>query len=341
MGSRMSQDADGSVKQSGKKGDWAHTQLCPQPRSRTPSNGPFLSKIRNFNHLALHSIGSLFSAQPLAKLGSSTRKGDAEYADRLGDASGLKGEQLKFHDGSGFCDETHDPDLTPIGSDYQELHAKDYYSAKPLPVARYGDSSQLLPASELTNSNLSHAHISTHLPEFRHWFNISRSGCEFGKLAHGDSENIEFGLDGRINSDSDCKSSATSTSLASNATSLSSPSCNGSFSSTSSQDQWVSLSRGPEPQPGSSAIKTPPLTPDSFNAHTLPSIRLSLERFGHLPSGYELNDSEDLLSDLGPPGDASTEEDLYASSNLWEVKEGKKPERIIVHSVLLLDEYCF
>jgi len=319
----------------------APTQLCPQPRSRTSSNGPFLSKIRNFNHLALHSIGSLFSTQPLAKLGSSTRKGDVEYAGRLGDASGLKEDQPTFHDGSGFCDETHDPDLTPIGGDYQELHAKDYYSAKPLPVSRYGDSSQLLPASELTNSNRSHAHISTHLPEFRQWFNISRSGCEFGELAHGDSEGIEFGLDGRINSDSDCKSSATSTSLASNVTSLSSPSRDGSFSSTSSQDQWVSLPRGPEPHPGSSAIRTPPLTPDSFNAHTLPSIRLSLERFGHLPFGYELNDSEDILSGLVRPGDEPTGEDLPASSNLWGVKEGKKPERISVHYVLILDEYCF
>jgi len=340
----MSQDVYDNVKKDRKKSDLVPTQLCPQPsRSRASSNGPFLSKIRNFNHLALHSIGSLFSAQPLAKLGSSTRKGDAEYADRR-DAPGLEEDQHKFHDGSGFRDETLDPDLTPLGGDYQELHAEDYYSAKLLPVPRYGDSSQLLPASELTDSNRSHAHISTHLPEFRHWFNISRSGCEFGKIPDGDSENVEFGLDGPINSDSDCKSSATSTSLASNITSLSSPSCNGSFSSTSSQGQWVSLPRGREHRPGSSAIKTPPLTPDSFNAHTLPSIRLSLERFGHLPSTYDLNaskSSDDILADLVRPGNESGEEDLYASSNLWEVKEGKKPERLSVHLVFFVYEYLF
>lgn len=333
----MSQDVDDNVKKDRKKRE--PTQLCPQPsRSRASSNGPFLSKIRNFNHLALHSIGSLFSAQPLAKLGSSTRKGVYEYQS---DASGLEEDPHKFHDGSGFRDETHDPDLTPLGGDYQELHAEDYYSAKLLPVPTYGDSSQLLPAPELTDSTRPDAHISTHLPEFRHWFNISRSGCEFGKLAHGDSENVEFGLDGPINSDSDCKSSATSASLASNATSLSSPSCNGSFSSTSSQDQWVSLPRGHEPQPGSSAIKTPPLTPDSFNAQTLPSIRLSLERFGHLPSAYDFNASEscdDILADLVRPGNESGEEGLYASANLWEVKEGKKPERLSVHSVFFVDE---
>jgi hypothetical protein len=340
----MSQNVDDHVKKDRKKSDLLSTQLCPQPsRSRASSNGPFLSKIRNFNHLALHSIGSLFSAQPLAKIGSSTRKGDAEYADRR-DAPGLEEDQHKFHDGSGYRDEAHDPDLTPLGGDYQELHAEDYYSAKLLPVPKYGDSSQLLPASELTDSNRSHAHISTHLPEFRHWFNISRSGCEFGKIPDGDSENVEFGLDGPINSDSDCKSSATSASLASNATSLSSPSCNGSFSSTSSQGQWVSLPRGHEPHPGSSAIKTPPLTPDFFNGHTLPSIRLSLERFGHLPSAYDLDaskSSDDILTDLVCPGNESGEEDLYASSNLWEVKEGKKPERLSVHLVLFVYEYLF
>lgn len=330
----MSQDVDDNIKKGRKRGE--PTQLCPQPsRSRTSSNGPFLSKIRNFNHLALHSIGSLFSAQPLTKFGSSARKGSP---DRFGDASELEEGQPKFHDGSGFRDDTRDPDLTPLGGDFQELHAEDYYSAKPL--LRYGNSSQLLPASELTDSNRSLAHISTHLPEFRHWFNISRSGCEFGKLARGDSENVELGLDGLINSDSDCKSSATSASLASNATSLSSSSCNGSLSSTSSQDQWISLPRGHQPRPGSSANKTPPLTPDSDNAQTLPSIRLSLEYFGHLPSAYDFNASEssdDILADLVRPANDSGVEDLYGSSNLWKVKEGKKPERLSVQSLFFVD----
>jgi len=334
----MIQDVSDSVKNDKRKRNSVTAQLCP--RTSRSSNEPFLSKIRNFNHLALNPIGSFFSAQPLPN--SSTQTGDAKYADHLRAASELKEEQSNFHDCSGFRRENYDTGLLPLAAEYQELHTEDYCSVKPLPQPKYGESSGLMSVFELTDSNHSEAHISTHLPEFRCLVgHLSRSRREFGYLAHDDSGNVKSALNGPTSSDSDYKSSAMSTSLASNATSFSSSSCNCS-SSVYSHGQWTT-----PPGPDSSAAETLPRKTGSSNAQTLPPIRLSLECSGHSSSAYNLNasgNSEDILADIADPrqkmDEDSHEEHLYASSNLWEVKEGKKPERLSVRSVFFV-ECCF
>ena len=334
----MSQKVNDNVKKDSGKSDSVSTHLFSRPsRSRTLSNGPLLSKIRNFNHLALNSIGSFFSANPLSRHVSSTRKGDAEYADSLGTASKLKEEQPNSHNGSGFGRENHDTNLTPFAGDYQERQAEDNCSVKPLPQSKYEESFELPPASELTNSHHSEPHISTRLSEFRSLFgHLSRSRRELGYLAHGGPRHVNSALNEPTSSDIDYKSSATSTSLASNATSFSSPCCNDSFSSAYSYGQWMTP-LGPD----SIAAKTPPLTLDSFNSHTIPSLSLSLECSGHLSSAYNLSasgNSEDILARPGEKsGEDNPEEGLCTSSNLWEVKEGKKPERLSVRSVLFAE----
>ncbi|KAF8966506.1 hypothetical protein BDZ97DRAFT_1808194 [Flammula alnicola] len=275
------------------------------------------SKIRNLNNLALTSIGSLFSGPPLSRNGGHLQNdGTAES-----DTSWPWRDKLEGAMDTGCEDE----DLTPLTKDYCYLRAEDYCAAKALNGVAHSValSSDSIRSPEIGRSGSSQAHISTRFPEVRRFFGgISRS-----RRATYQDENTAYGALYPTNGpawSAPCSKPPIATSsptLPSDSASVSLPAASslGSVSSTRSGN-----------------FETPPLTPDSFNNHALPSSGLSLSRFDS-SFGLDALCSSGVYDNLFPvsPSQGEQEKDdeddnvLYTGPNLLEVKEGKKPERRI------------
>ncbi|PPQ83648.1 hypothetical protein CVT25_006254 [Psilocybe cyanescens] len=282
---------------------------------------PLFSKIRSLNHLALTSFGSLFSGTSSSKSASCQQTDDVE-PDSLADSTGILKQDLghspKLSAVSGSTDrpfEDFENDLTPRVSDSHTPQTEDYWEHTGSRTSHHGKTTSAV-HSDIAKSPRT-AHISTFFPETRRFFGgLSRSRRVFDQ-------------DGCFDADSMLNAYPEQTMgtapLASTAVFPSMISLDESLFSLPSESQFASHGHGHFGE-----LETPPLTPDSLNNHVLPSTTLPFSALlepslasSRFSSQFALSDTSDEAPD--DPEDGA----IYTSPYLREIKEGKKPERVV------------
>jgi len=339
-----------------------HDQHLQQPAA----SAPILSRLRNFNNLALTSIGSFFSGSTITKAAGHLQQDEAEFSKliaRYGNKSNADTNRHSADEGYFWLEDPQsclfspdDDDLTPIKNEYHNTEAVDYCGVKQLSSLRLlgthdnlnSSDSNLFPldASALIKNNLplvqransSHAHTSSR-PDVRHLFGNSRRPDTLNEDDIQDADistersNIDY--PGQLlRNPLQLKSTATperatTTTLCASAAVFvpSSPAAHALLSrNKSSMASFQSNVAGLDAT--SVDTETPPLTPDSSKTGLLSPETLSTS-FEHVVPSHTACSS---ASSNRMPGDFRIEDDdddnvLYTSPQLLEVKEGKKREQ--------------
>lgn len=315
---------------------------------------PLLSRIRNFNSLALTSIGSFFSGPTATKVVAHVqRNGDglsgcgpvASYANEF-IGNGLNADVNR---GSGcFWLEDHlfspeNDDLTPVGNGYYSPEVVDYCSVRQLssPGTRHNldslaltvfpsDSGALIKNDLLLvqRAGSSDAHTFSYRPDVRHYSccpdtldedeNDIRNTYIFSQRSsfHNPSQNSLQSKSTTILEHA-TKTTATATVY------VPSPAAHAllSHNTSSFQTNYAGLDTA------SLDTETPPLTPDSSMIGFLsPSFTTSFEHVIPTYAACTLDSSDNMLGEFRIVSD-DNDKTVYTSPQLLEVKEGKKPEQ--------------
>ena len=337
-----------------------HDQHLQQPAA----SAPLLSRLRNFNNLALTSIGSFFSGPTVAKATTYHHQDLDEgkfsgYGHVVSRGSGWNTNVNRHSDG--FSDDPQnclssleDDELTPVGNVYHNPEAVDYFGVKRNPSLRRLGTHDNLDLSDLNvfpsdasalikndlplvqRAGLSHAHILPCRPDVRHLFGDSRCSDRLDKNDIRDTyisaERSSLHDPGQNHLQPKFTSTperATNTTLCASAAVFvpSSPAARALLSrDKSSMTSFQTIVTGLDT--ASVHIETPPLTPDSSKSGLLTPASFCT-RFEHVDPSYAACTLEYFN---GMPGEFRVEghdndEILYTSSQLLEVKEGKKREQ--------------
>lgn len=323
--------------------------------SQLPTASPLLSRLRNFNNLALTSIGSFFSGPTIAKTTAHLHQDEEEFSGHGTVVSHRIGLNLDANRDSG-CFWLEDPqnspendDLTPVGNGFYSSEAVDYCSNKRLPsFRRLGthDSlesleSNVFPADAgalirndlppVQHASSSHTHTSQcRRPDVRHLFGDSRRSDTL------DENNIRDNYISAEHSSQNplqLKSAATlgrttNTNLcATAAVFVPSPAARALLfrNKSSFQTNVTGLDTA------SVHTETPTLTPDSSETGLLSSVSFSTSFEHVVPScaACTLDSSDGMPGGFRVEGN-DNDKILYTSPQLLEVKEGKKREQLPV-----------
>lgn len=328
-----------------------HDQNFQQP---TPS-APLLSRLRNFNNLALTSIGSFFSGPTIVKTTAHLHQDEAEFSGR-GTVVSCRNELNADADRDSGCFWLEDPqnclsspendDLTPVANGFYSSEVVDYCNIKQLSSSRrFGDSldssdSNVFPADagalikndlsleQRASSSYAHTLQCRRRPDVRHIFGDSRRP---DTLEENDTHiSAEHSSQNPLQLMSAASPErATNTILCATAPVFvpSSPAARALLfrNQSSKQTNVTGLDTA------SVHTETPTLTPDSSETgllspasfstsfeHTVPSYAAcTLDSSDEMPGGFRIegNDNDRIL---------------YTSPQLLEVKEGKKREQPLV-----------
>ena len=320
------------------------------------ASAPLLSRLRNFNHLALTSIGSFFSGPTFVKTTAHLHQDEAEFSGRGTVVSGRNGLNADANRDSGYF-WLEDPqsclfspendDLTPVGNGFYRSDAVDYCSIKQLPSSRRlgthgcldsSDSNVFLadPGARIRNDlppvqrpGSSYAHtLPCRRPDVRHLFGDSR---RFDTLDENDIRDTYISAEHSSQNPLQLQSvatpeRATNTILCATAPVFvpSSPAARALL--FRNQSSFQSNVTGLDTT--SVHTRTPTLTPDSSETGLLSSASFSAS-FEHVVPSFA---TCTLDSSDGMPGRFEVEGNdndkiLYTSPQLLEVKEGKKREQ--------------
>ncbi|KDR74379.1 hypothetical protein GALMADRAFT_141424 [Galerina marginata CBS 339.88] len=270
------------------------------------------SKFRN-------SIGSLFSGPPATKPVSRLRDGDDEpdYVVLDRDEAERSSNEVEPRHSRETDDCGSDEDTTPSAQEYYNRKSDDYWTARPS-YRRQNRTSRVYMHSDATGS-IETAHTSTRFPVKRFLRGLSRPRRAFEQNRDFDLDNPMTAAPSMAYSDKLLMASAP---LASTAVFPGSPS----FTTLASETQTLTSNTR------SGELETPPLTPDSFKNHLLPSLDLPSDSFDSILARYRSPFEPRALNDFHYAKEDDDDDLLYTSSRISEVWEGKKPERFIAEN---------
>ena len=322
------------------------------------ASAPLLSRLRNFNNLALTSIGSFFSGPTIVKSTAHLHQDEAEFSGCgtvVSCRNGLNADTNRdsgcfwFEDSQNCLSSPENDDLTPVGNGFYSLEVVDYCSIKQ-PSRRLGthdsldsSDSNVFPADAgaLINNDLppvqrafsSYAHTLPYRsrPDVRHLFGDSRRS---DTLDENDIQDNHISAEHSSQNHLQLKSAAiperaTNTILCATApVFVPSPAARALL--FRNQSSFQTNATGLDDDTASVHIETPTLTPDSSTTGLLSPASFSTS-FEH--AACTLNSSDQM-----PVGFRIESNDndkiLYTSPQLLEVKEGKKREQPPVRLVI-------
>jgi hypothetical protein len=322
------------------------------------ASAPLLSRLRNFNNLALTSIGSFFSGPTIVKTTAHLRQDEAELSERgavVSCRNGLNSDANRdsgcfwLEDSQNCLSSPENDDLTPVGNGFYSSEVVDYCSIKQLQAScRLGTHNNLdssdsnvfpadagalirndLPPVQLASSSYAHTLPCHRRPDVRHLFGDSRRS---DTLDENDIRDTYISAEHSPGNPLQIKSAATperatNTTLCATAAVFvpSSPAARALLfrNQTAFQTNLTGLD-----DTASVHTETPTLTPDSSETGLLSPASFSTS-FEHVAPSYTARTVD--FSD-GMPGGFRVEGNdndkiLYTSPQLLEVKEGKKREQ--------------
>ena len=310
------------------------------------ASAPLLSRLRNFNNLALSSIGSFFSGPTIVKSTAHLHQDEADFSGRgtiVSCSNGLNADSNRdsgcfwFEDSQKCFSSPENDDLTPVGNGFYSSEVVDYCSIKQ-PSRRLGthdsldlSDSNVFPADAgaLINNDLppvqrafsSYAHTLPYRSRFdvRHLFGDSRRS---DTLDENDIQDNQFSAEHSTQNHSQLKSAAiperaTNTILCATApVFVPSPAARALL--FRNQSSFQTNATGLDDDTVSVHIETPTLTPDSSATGLLSPASFSTS-FEH--AVCTLNSSDGMPGGFRIEGN-DNDKILYTSPQLLEVKEG-------------------
>lgn len=342
-----------------------HDRHLQQPTA----SAPLLSRLRNFNNLALTSIGTFFSGPTILKSTAHLHQDEAEFSGRgtvVSCRNGLNADATRdsgcfWHEHSQNClSSPANDDLTPVGNGFHSSEVDDYCSIKQLPSscglgthdsldssladskAFPADAGDLikndLPPVQRACSSYAHTLPYRSRPDVRHLFGDSRRS---DTLDENDIRGIYISAEHSSQNPLQSKSAATPERATNTILCATAPVFVPSPAARAllfrNQSSFQPNATGPDDDDTASVhTETPTLTPDSSATGFLSPASFSTS-FEHVIPFYA---ACTLDSSDGMPGGFRVEDNdndkiLYTSPQLLEVKEGKKREQLPVRFIII------
>ena len=355
----MQHNVDGRIKKGRQVVDNTQPRSYYDQHFQQPlASAPLLSRLRNFNNLALTSIGSFFSSSTTAKT-TAHLQDEEEFSGyrtfvSCGNELNADGNRdsgcFWLEDPQNCLSSPENDDLTPVGNGFYGSEAVDYCGVKQLPSSRrlgtydsldssdsnvfLADAGALirddLPSVQCASSSHAHTLSCRRRPDVRHLFGDSRRSDTLDEIDIRDTYiSFEHSSQNPLFKSPATPKRPTNTILCATAAVFvpSSPAARALLfrNKSSFQTNVTGLDAA------SVHTETPTLTPDSSKTGLLSSSSFSTS-FEHVVPSYDactLDSSDSMPGGFRLEGN-DYDKFLYTSPQLLEVKEGKKREQLPV-----------